>query len=83
MKERYKAEVHPLLLKDQSFFADILGVFPDLETFVLQNSEYSVFPGFCDVHVHFRQPGFIKKQFSAVQKRQLTAGIPQFVLCRI
>ena len=62
MKERYKAEVHPLLLKDQSFFADILGVFPDLETFVLQNSEYSVFPGFCDVHVHFRQPGFSYKE---------------------
>ncbi len=24
--------------------------------------EYSVFPGFCDVHVHFRQPGFSYKE---------------------
>ena len=25
-------------------------------------SEYVVFPGFCDVHVHFRQPGFSYKE---------------------
>ena len=25
-------------------------------------SEYSVFPGFCDVHVHFREPGFSYKE---------------------
>lgn len=24
--------------------------------------EYSIFPGFCDVHVHFRQPGFSYKE---------------------
>ena len=22
------------------------------------SDKYSVFPGFCDVHVHFREPGF-------------------------
>ena len=26
------------------------------------SSEYSIFPGFCDVHVHFRQPGFSYKE---------------------
>ena len=26
------------------------------------NSEYAVFPGFCDVHVHFREPGFSYKE---------------------
>ncbi len=26
------------------------------------SSEYTVFPGFCDVHVHFRDPGFIYKE---------------------
>ncbi|MBQ8915244.1 MAG: dihydroorotase, partial [Clostridia bacterium] len=26
------------------------------------NSEYVVFPGFCDVHVHFREPGFSYKE---------------------
>ncbi len=26
------------------------------------SSEYTVFPGFCDVHVHFRDPGFLYKE---------------------
>ncbi len=26
------------------------------------NSRYAVFPGFCDVHVHFREPGFSYKE---------------------
>ena len=25
-------------------------------------SKYAVFPGFCDVHVHFREPGFSYKE---------------------
>ena len=28
----------------------------------LNSSEYVVFPGFCDVHVHFREPGFSYKE---------------------
>ena len=28
----------------------------------LNNSEYTMFPGFCDVHVHFREPGFSYKE---------------------
>lgn len=28
----------------------------------LNNKEYTVFPGFCDVHVHFREPGFSYKE---------------------
>ena len=27
-----------------------------------ENGEYVVFPGFCDVHVHFREPGFSYKE---------------------
>ncbi len=30
--------------------------------FSLNSSEYVVFPGFCDVHVHFREPGFSYKE---------------------
>ena len=26
------------------------------------SEEYAVFPGFCDVHVHFREPGFSYKE---------------------
>ena len=29
---------------------------------VLNSAEYTVFPGFCDVHVHFREPGFSYKE---------------------
>lgn len=29
---------------------------------IYSNSKYFVFPGFCDVHVHFRQPGFLYKE---------------------
>ena len=29
---------------------------------VYNSSEYVVFPGFCDVHVHFREPGFSYKE---------------------
>ncbi len=33
------------------------------ETFIPSfSSEYAVFPGFCDVHVHFREPGFSYKE---------------------
>ena len=33
---------------------------PELSVF--NNSRYVVFPGFCDVHVHFREPGFSYKE---------------------
>ena len=32
------------------------------EMSVFNNSRYAVFPGFCDVHVHFREPGFSYKE---------------------
>lgn len=34
--------------------SDSLGVY--------ENDRYTVFPGFCDVHVHFREPGFSYKE---------------------
>jgi len=37
-----------------SMTAEFLGAF--------DNAEYTVFPGFCDVHVHFREPGFSYKE---------------------
>ena len=30
--------------------------------FLKDKGEYAVFPGFCDVHVHFREPGFSYKE---------------------
>ena len=32
------------------------------EAFICDLSKYTVFPGFCDVHVHFREPGFSYKE---------------------
>jgi len=33
-----------------------------LSASVFNSSEYVIFPGFCDVHVHFREPGFSYKE---------------------
>ena len=33
-----------------------------LETMLPESPSFSVFPGFCDVHVHFRQPGYSYKE---------------------
>ena len=34
----------------------------DASLSALNSPEYAVFPGFCDVHVHFREPGFSYKE---------------------
>ena len=47
---------------------NIIGVSPetvvssDLARAFFHSSEYVAFPGFCDVHVHFREPGFSYKE---------------------
>ena len=40
----------------------------------LDNSRYTVFPGFCDVHVHFREPGFSYKETIATGCRAAAHG---------
>ena len=37
-------------------------------------SEYTVLPGFCDVHVHFREPGFSRKETIASGSRAAARG---------
>ena len=41
---------------------DVLPVFEDQLSFLIESDKYTVFPGFCDVHVHFREPGFSYKE---------------------
>ena len=49
--------------KIDSYFADCLTDVSMADVFgVLNTSDFSVFPGFCDVHVHFREPGFSYKE---------------------
>ena len=38
------------------------------------NGEYVVFPGFCDVHVHFREPGFSYKETIKTGSRAAARG---------
>ena len=40
----------------------------------LNSPEYTVFPGFCDVHVHFREPGFSYKETIATGSLASAAG---------
>ena len=38
------------------------------------NDQYCVFPGFCDVHVHFREPGFSYKETIVTGSKASAAG---------
>lgn len=40
----------------------VLGAFSEFVASVYNSSQYMIFPGFCDVHVHLRQPGFSYKE---------------------
>ena len=41
---------------------------------LFDDSRYAIFPGFCDVHVHFREPGFSYKETIATGSRSAAAG---------
>ena len=41
---------------------------------VFDDSRYTVFPGFCDVHVHFREPGFSYKETMVTGSRASARG---------
>ena len=46
-----------------SAFSDGVGAcIPAAELSVFNSPDYVIFPGFCDVHVHFREPGFSYKE---------------------
>ena len=60
MTERLKCGVYSC---NAPSFSDTVASVLNNEAFSFLNSpEYSVFPGFCDVHVHFREPGFSYKE---------------------
>ncbi len=47
----------------QAFCSDVVAhLYSDSGIAVFNSPEYVVFPGFCDVHVHFREPGFSYKE---------------------
>ena len=60
MDYRLKANVSASF--EPSFLDGVAAVFRNAAFSFLNSSQYSVFPGFCDVHVHFREPGFSYKE---------------------
>ncbi len=47
----------------ESFYSVVAAHLSSVDTLsVFNSSEYVIFPGFCDVHVHFREPGFSYKE---------------------
>ncbi len=54
--------------------ADISSFVSSLTLPVSKNPRYFVFPGFCDVHVHFREPGFSYKETIASGTYSAAAG---------
>ena len=53
-KVEFKSE-----FSENAFFAEVSSA---EEGLVRDFSKFAVFPGFCDVHVHFREPGFSYKE---------------------
>ncbi|MBQ4317302.1 MAG: dihydroorotase [Clostridia bacterium] len=47
---------------NHDFVCKAEGVFSSFSELFSDSKEYVVFPGFCDVHVHFREPGFSYKE---------------------
>ncbi len=61
MTERMRAKVISPAL--EAFFPrHLVSIFQGGSLNCLNSSEYTIFPGFCDVHVHFREPGFSYKE---------------------
>ena len=60
MTELTKANVFTASLG--TAFVDGIGASVSSELSVFNSPDYAIFPGFCDVHVHFREPGFSYKE---------------------
>ncbi len=71
MSDKLKARTVMLSDTDRAFVSRFMekGVFSRFNS-----SKYVVFPGFCDVHVHFREPGFSYKETIATGSRAAARG---------
>ena len=73
MTERIKAKVISPSL-DASFSQGLVSFFCGGALGVFNSPRFTVFPGFCDVHVHFREPGFSYKETIATGSRAAARG---------
>ncbi len=63
-----------LNLQTDFCFADVLSCLPEAVISSLRGGRYALFPGFCDVHVHFREPGFSYKETIRTGSMAAAAG---------
>ncbi len=56
------------------YFVGSEGVFSSFSEMLPNSGEYFIFPGFCDVHVHFREPGFSYKETMATGSAAAARG---------
>ncbi|MBR5742712.1 MAG: amidohydrolase family protein, partial [Clostridia bacterium] len=64
-----REEILPVLIGSDALSDEFLSLLPARE-----GARYAVFPGFCDVHVHFREPGFSYKETIASGTRAAARG---------
>ena len=69
MKTTEKAMMNQM--ETESFAKAFLA---DRSIFSNRLDQYAIFPGFCDVHVHFREPGFSYKETIATGSRAAARG---------
>ena len=73
MTERIKAKVISPSL-DDSFSRGLVSFFCGGKLGEFNSPRFAVFPGFCDVHVHFREPGFSYKETIATGTQAAARG---------
>ena len=71
MSKHIKANI----IGDSSFVSDMQLLLSDSGAFAeFNNSNFTILPGFCDVHVHFREPGFSYKETIATGSMSAARG---------
>ena len=65
----FKIDAHPKF----SVSVDMANLPVDIRS-IFDSPKYTVFPGFCDVHVHFREPGFSYKETILTGSRAAARG---------
>ncbi len=70
MTSKLKA-ITPIFLSEAPFVSSFLDGFG---TSVYNSPRFALLPGFCDVHVHFREPGFSYKETIFTGSRAAAAG---------
>ncbi len=68
------AEIKAKIFGDKSFADSVSARLLTDEMSAFNSSQYVIFPGFCDVHVHFREPGFSYKETILSGSQAAAAG---------